>query len=126
VLQEVLKNDFESFIKREMRERHDFLYPPFYRLIQIQLKHKKNEVLAEAAQFFAERLRTKLGDRVLGPAVPGVSRVRTYYLIDIVIKLGLNSKGLIYTKELVREINEELKLKKGMGSTRVLVNVDPY
>ena len=126
VLKEVIHNEFDAFIKREMHERYDFSYPPFYRLIQIQLKHKKIEVLAEAAQFFADRLRLKLGERVLGPAVPGVARVRTYYLMDIMIKLGLNSKGLIYTKELIKEVQDELRNKKGMGSARVLVNVDPY
>jgi primosomal protein N' (replication factor Y) len=126
VLKEVMENDFDAFIKREMRERYDFLYPPYYRLIQIQLKHKKSDILAKAAQFFADRLRSKLGERVLGPAVPGVARVRTYYLMDIMIKLGLNSKGLNYTKELIREVQEELKSKKKIGYVRVLVNVDPY
>lgn len=126
VLKEVIQNDFDNFIKRELHERYDFNYPPFYRLIQIQLKHKKIEVLAEAAQFFADKLRLKLGERVLGPAVPGVARVRTYYLMDIMIKLGLNSKGLNYTKELIKEVQEDLKTKKSIGSVRVLVNVDPY
>ncbi len=126
VLKEVMENDFDSFMKRELRERYDFLYPPFYRLIQIQLKHKKSDILAEAAQFFAERLRLKLGERVLGPAVPGISRVRTYYIMDIMIKLGLNSKGLIYTKNLIREVQDELKSKKKIAYVRVLVNVDPY
>ena len=126
VLKDVIDNNFDDFVKRELHERYDFHYPPFNRLIQIQLKHKKIEVVAEAALFFANKLRLKLGARVLGPAVPGISRVRTYYLMDIMIKLGLNSKGLNYTKELIKEVQEELRAQKGIGSARVLVNVDPY
>lgn len=126
VLHEVQHNDFARFIKREMRERHDFLYPPFYRIIKIQLKHKKDNVVSEAANFLAERLRLKLGHRVLGPAAPGIARVRGLYLMDIMIKLGLNSKGLQFSKDLILEAQQELKLQKGLSSVRVLVNVDPY
>jgi len=126
VLHEVQHGDFDRFIKREMRERHDFLYPPFYRIIKIQLKHKKDNVVSEAANFLAERLRLKLGHRVLGPATPGVARVRGLYLMDIMIKLGLNSKGLKYTKDLILEAQVELKQQKGLSSVRVVINVDPY
>jgi primosomal protein N' (replication factor Y) len=126
VLYEVLKYDFEAFISREMKERNDFYYPPFCRIIHIQLRHKTVETLHAAANFFAERLKSVLGERVLGPAIPGISRVRTYYLSDILIKLGLNSVGLNQSKDLIREIQDELKGMKKISSTRVVLNVDPY
>jgi primosomal protein N' (replication factor Y) len=126
VLYEVLKYDFETFISREMKERNDFYYPPFCRIIHIQLRHKTVETLHVAANFFAERLKSVLGERVLGPAIPGISRVRTYYLCDILIKLGLNSVGLNQSKDLIREIHDELKGMKKISSTRVVLNVDPY
>lgn len=126
VLQEVRKLDFNSFINRELRERKDFAYPPYFRVIHIQIRHKKPDMVEKAAKFFAQSLQTKLGNRVLGPATPGISRIRTYYLRDILIKLGKNSKQLEATKAFILKIEAHLKAQKGFSTIRVVVDVDPY
>ncbi|BDS15073.1 replication restart helicase PriA [Aureispira anguillae] len=126
VLQEVQKGNFQNFFQRELKERSDFGYPPFHRLIKVQLKHKKPDMVEKAAKFFAECLRTKLGDRILGPATPGISRIRTYYIRDIIIKLGKNSKQLDYTKQLINDVQNHLKAQKGFSTIRLIVDVDPY
>lgn len=126
VLKEVQKNNFQAFFNRELQERIDFAYPPFHRLIKIQLKHKKPAIVDKAARFFAECLRTKLGDRILGPATPGISRIRTYYIRDIIIKLGKNSKQLDYTKQLIWDVQNHLKTQNGFSTIRLIVDVDPY
>ncbi|HPI09270.1 MAG TPA: primosomal protein N', partial [Saprospiraceae bacterium] len=74
VLQEVLLGDFRGFADRELKERHEFHYPPFYRLIAIQLRHKDPKVVHEAAAEFGKMLRRSLGDRVLGPVLPNIAR----------------------------------------------------
>ena len=126
VLHEVQKSNFQQFFQRELKERIDFAYPPLHRLIKIQIKHKKPEVVEKAATFFAECLRTKLGERVLGPAIPGISRIRTYFLRDILIKLGKNSKQLDYTKQLILDVQHHLKSQQGFSTVRIVIDVDPY
>lgn len=126
VLQEVQKSNFQQFFQRELKERIDFAYPPLHRLIKIQIKHKKPEIVEKAATFFAECLRTKLGERVLGPAIPGISRIRTYFLRDILIKLGKNSKQLDYTKQLILDVQHHLKSQQGFSTVRIVIDVDPY
>lgn len=126
VLMEVKKSDFKSFFNRELQERIDFAYPPFYRLIQIQLKHKKPEMVEKAAVFFAEHLRKNLGNRVLGPATPGISRIRTYFLRDIMVKLSKNAQQLEEAKALIIEAQDILKSQEGFSTVRVVVDVDPY
>lgn len=126
VLKEVLNNDFPTFFKREISERHDFLYPPFYRLIHITLKHKKPRTLNEAGYFYVKFLKEKLGTMVIGPAIPSIPRVRGYYLIDVMIKLGRNTKQIQFAKEVVLQSNLLLQQKEGYSSVRVNVNVDPY
>lgn len=126
VLEEVKRNNFHRFFERELQERKDFAYPPFHRLIKIQLKHKKVDIVDKAAKFFTECLRSKLGDRILGPATPGISRIRTYYIRDIIIKLGKNSKQLDYTKQLIIDVQNHLKAQKGFSTVRLIVDVDPY
>ncbi len=126
VLKEVQKNDFNAFFSRELKERSDFAYPPFHRLIKIQIKHKKPDVADKAAKFMSESLKNKLGNRILGPSVPGISRVRTYYLRDIVVKLGKNNEQLNYSKKLLQDLSSYLKSQKGYSSVRVIIDVDPY
>lgn len=126
VLSEVQRNDFDGFLARELEERADFVYPPFSRLIQITLKHKKEETVEVGAKYFAEHLRRRLGNRVLGPATPGIARVRDLYIREISLKLGHSSKELEAAKALLLEVQDELKSQKGYSSVRILMDVDPY
>lgn len=127
VLQEVVDYNMPDFVERELQERQRFKYPPYVRLIRIQLKHKKKGPLQLAGQFVADRLRSRLGHRVLGPAEPGVSRIRNYYLLDILLKLEThNSKQLNHSKDLLWDVQEQLKMQKGLSGIRMVVDVDPY
>lgn len=126
VLREVLKNDFETFLNRELTERRNFQYPPFFRLIHIQLKHKKQDVVAHAARHFAEALRNKVNDSILGPAAPGISRVRNLYLMDIIVKSTIRSAGNKELKSLIRNLSEELKSISSFSALRISIDVDPY
>ena len=74
-----MNNNFENFYQRDLFERKKFGYPPHSRLIEITLKHKENEFVQEAAQVFTEMLRKNLGNRVLGPHIPLVSKIRNLY-----------------------------------------------
>ena len=73
---------------RELQERHKFSYPPFFRLIGIELRHKDRESAAAAAHWFANALRPTLGAALLGPTEPGIGRVRNYYLQEILLKIA--------------------------------------
>lgn len=126
VLAEVFSNDFENFFRREILERRTFKYPPFNRLIKIQISHKKIDRLKFAADYFASHLKDKLGARVLGPSEPGIPRVRGYYLKDILIKLERNANIINVTKDLTNQIAARLMKEKGMSSVKINIDVDPY
>lgn len=126
VLTEVFDNDFLSFFSREITERRSFKYPPFYRLIKITLRHKKPEKLNQATKIFDKNIKSKLGDWVKGPAIPYVSRVRGYFLIDFLVKIEKNPKKIKAAKEYIQEAADEVKRTEGLSGVRVKVNVDPY
>lgn len=125
VIKEVIDNDFQAFYEREIMERKAFEYPPFTRLINITLKHKKSDVLNRGAKIFAQVLRAKLGKRLLGPTVPPVGRVREYYLLDIMIKMERNPAIWKATKDLVWEATRVMQQEEGFSTVRVNVDVDP-
>lgn len=124
VLKEVFDNDYNAFFTREIMERHTFNYPPFSRLIKITLKHKKPATLNDGTKLFAHILKQKMGERVLGPSVPHVGRVRGYYLLDILIKLEKNAAVIKRAKEVIREATVTLHKESGFSGVRVNVDVD--
>ncbi len=126
VLLDVQKSNFTSFFQREIEERKAFSYPPFVRLIAINLKHKKPEVLREAAKVFTKLLRFHLGDRVSGPAIPLVEWVNTYYINNYLIKLERDTSKLALAKQIIAEATHELQTLDGFSNVRVAVDVDPY
>lgn len=126
VLSEVFHNDFETFFQREILERKAFLYPPFQRLIKITLSHRKIDSVKFAANYFGKIAKNKLGSRVLGPTEPGIPRVRSYYLRDILIKLERNQNVINLTKQLIIEISQRLQKEKGMSGVKINIDVDPY
>ncbi len=125
VLREVLDNDFPAFYSREIMERKSFHYPPFSRLIKVTLKHKKPEVLNRGTAVFYKVLRQKLGQRVLGPSVPSVGRVRNYFLLDILVKMEMNSSIWAAAKNTIREATRVMQRGEGFSTVRVNVDVDP-
>lgn len=125
VLLEVLRSDFRGFAERELRERMEFHYPPFFRLINLELRHKDPKVVHEAAAQFGKMLRAKLGERVLGPVLPNIARIRGYFAQDIMLKLEKSAPLLRDAKGLIRHSTEILVGKPGFSQVQVVVDVDP-
>ena len=101
-----------------------FKYPPFYRLIYVYLKHRKGEVLDQAADLMAGYLRNGLGSRVLGPDRPPVSRIQTLFIKKIVVKIEQQasmSKVREYLQQVQRAIVEDERFR----SLLVYYDVDP-
>lgn len=126
VLGEVMNNDYNAFTQRELREREVFLYPPYYRLINIQIKHKVKNTADAAAEFFSKELRKTLLHRVLGPSEPPVNRVRDYYILNLMVKLERNTELINTAKKAIDTCTVALLSQKGYSSVRVVVDVDVY
>ncbi|MDX1477780.1 MAG: primosomal protein N' [Saprospiraceae bacterium] len=125
VFADVAMNDYQSFFQRELLSRKQWLYPPFFHLIKITLKHKVKGTVVGAARLLAHRLKEHLGNRVLGPAEPGIARVRNQYLMDIGIKIERKPQASASVKKLLREQIAQLHKERGMTTVRVNVDVDP-
>ena len=69
-----------SYIMTNWQNGRCSKYPPYYRLIYVYLKHRKEDILDLAADTMAAQLRSGLGDRVLGPDKPPVARIQTLFI----------------------------------------------
>ncbi|MCD8043572.1 MAG: primosomal protein N' [Tannerellaceae bacterium] len=82
---------YENMVKLQLSERSMFRYPPYYRLIYIIVRSRNAVVLEELAYTYAEKLRGKLGERVLGPVTPPVNRIQSLYIKKIVLKIEVSA-----------------------------------
>jgi primosomal protein N' (replication factor Y) len=126
VIKQIVANDYEGMYREEMIERKQFRYPPFYKLIQIDIKHKDLGKLLIISEAFAKDLKLQLGDMVLGPQAPLISRVRNYYIQCIILKIDWKNQSVLKVKNLLKEkvsLFEADKINKGGF---IILDVDPY
>lgn len=124
LIHQVVANDYNGLYQTQIDERRLFKYPPFYRLIYVYLKYRKEGVLEQAADLMAGYLRNGLGDRVLGPDRPPVSRIQTLFIRKIVVKIEQQasmSKVREYLQQVQRAIIEDERFR----SLLVYYDVDP-
>ena len=125
VLLFVQQHDFKRFYDFELENRNRFFYPPFSRLIKIILKHKMKEVVTEAADRLGDALKKDMHDFVVGPAAPVVNRIRSLYLMDILIKLPKDSHMLQQYKRVIANHFNLLHAEKKFRSVTLIADVDP-
>ena len=87
LIHQVVRNDYVSFYNSQVLERREFHYPPFYRLINIYLRHKDNDLVETAANVLGNRLRQWFGIRLLGPDRPSIAKVKQQNIRKLVLKL---------------------------------------
>ena len=87
IIRQVIDHDFKAMYKNELIDRRNFHYPPFYRLIQLTLKHKDQSKVEMGAVFLGQVLKQAFGVRILGPEAPGIARVRNFFHQQILFKI---------------------------------------
>jgi len=125
VIKETESYNYIQFYKRELRERKHFLYPPFFRMISITIKHKKPDVAEDAALLMAIKLKSKLNQRVIGPSVPGIARIRGFYQQQIIIKMERDMSIIKQIKKLILDTKNEVMKTDGKKTVRIIIDVDP-
>ena len=125
IIKQVVANDYAQMYADEMAERKQFNYPPFTRLIFINVKHKEANILNLAAQTLANSLRAQLGNRILGPEQPLVSRIRNYYIKQIIIKTEKNI-AIQKVKTILKDTIKDFNAQKEFKSVITQIDVDPY
>ena len=125
ILRDVLNNNYANMAKRELHERQLFSYPPYIRLIRIELRHKDKELCEQTAQFYAEYLRQHLPENIMGPTEASVFRVNDLYRYQILLKLPLSAQSLTHAKKTITHYYNELQKVKKYNSVRILFDVDP-
>ena len=124
LIAQVVRNDYAAFYRSLADERLAFRYPPFFRIINVYLKHQKDAVVQTASLELGARLRQWFGDRVLGPDKPAVSRVKTLSIRKLVLKLELGI-DMPRVRQYLHLAQQQMLQDKRYSSLQLYYDVDP-
>ncbi len=126
VIKQVVEHDYEGLFEAELLEREQYNYPPFYRLIQLDVKHKDATKAYQSAYKLAVVLQQLFGDMVLGPQTPLISRIRNYYINSILIKANKQNTSIIKLKSTLKIAINDFQSQKEFKNVVIKIDVDPY
>ncbi|REC73063.1 primosomal protein N' [Chryseobacterium elymi] len=107
VFQLIKMNNPAKIYKYILTERQKFHYPPFTKLIMIELKHRKEDKVNRASQFLGSILRKYLPEEcVLGPERAQIARLNNLYQFQIMLKLPRGKKYDEFKKMILLSLNE--------------------
>ncbi|MGB1184733.1 MAG: replication restart helicase PriA, partial [Schleiferiaceae bacterium] len=124
IIQMAMNHDYTGMMQRELGVRREFSYPPFVRLITITLKHRDQKLLQRASNDFARSLRSKIGDRFLGPEFAPIARLKNLYQMQIIVKVDKGSVGT-KVRDRIKKSHQEILLSPDYNRVRVVFDVDP-
>jgi primosomal protein N' (replication factor Y) (superfamily II helicase) len=124
VLQFVQQHDYKKMVEEELEKRKQFFYPPFSRIIHISFRHKMKDVVERAAHHYADALRNKYGQYIVGPAEPVINRIRNQYLMEMLLKLPRDTKTIAQCKKDLLDQIAVLSNEKSYRSVTVIADVD--
>jgi primosomal protein N' (replication factor Y) len=116
----ILTQNTAVFYQNELQERKEFGYPPFVRLIEIQVKHKEYAQACQIADDLAHLLSKQKEVRVLGPSAGVIGRVQQYFVRQMLLKISGAGAGV--RQQIIEQINQ---IKKIHPTAVVVVDVDP-
>jgi primosomal protein N' (replication factor Y) len=125
IIQLVLRHDYLNMYKSQAEERKTFGYPPFTRLVRINIRHKEWNSLNEFSALLGSLLKESFGKRVLGPEAPVITKIHSWHIKTILIKIE-KEKSVSGAKNLIEKSIEKIEKMKGASSLKISIDVDPY
>ena len=121
----LLQRPFPLFFNRELPTRRDLHYPPFARLIRIELRHKNQAFLESQAVAIRNLLLPVFGEALLGPEYPPITRLRNEYRQVALLKVSrkLNPPKV---RDLLKDKIDTYYRTAPQKTLRIMVDIDPY
>lgn len=126
ILHLIQTGDYEQFYQDEIKERENFLYPPFVRLIKLVVKSDDQNLTLKVATEFRDLLLQSFGKgRVLGPEAPIIERIRDVYYQELLIKIERQGIDLNKAKQAIKDTAAHILQKQHYKKARIEFDVDP-
>ena len=124
VLQMVQNHDYEALYRHQLKERELFRYPPFHRVIRLQMRHAKQAQVHEAATMLQSHLARIFGKRVSGVIIPSVERVQAYYIRELTLRIEQGA-NMAEAKRRIKEAIDYISSIPSGKNVKIIADVDP-
>ena len=124
IIKHVINYDYEKMYENQLEERKDYNYPPYVRLIRITIKDRSYEKLNSSVDWLNNIVRDNFKGVILGPVYPQISRIKSKYHKEFLIKLR-NLKELNEFRNVFQKIQKSFDSISKYRSVRIIVDVDP-
>ena len=124
MLQLVKTHDYVALYKQQLTEREMFHYPPFHRIIRLQLRHAKQAQVHTTATQLQTHLARIFGRRVSAVIIPSVERVQAYYIRELTLRIEAGA-NIAEAKRRLNEAIEYIFSMKSNKNVKLIIDIDP-
>ena len=124
VLEMVRNHDYEALYRQQTAEREMFHYPPFHRIIRIQMRdHNAARVQAVAMQLQAH-LKQVFGARISSVIIPSVERVQAYTIRELNLRIEQGA-NIGEAKRRLKESIDYILSNSSNKNVKLIIDCDP-
>lgn len=122
---EFVKNhDYTGLYANEIKERKTFKYPPFYRLIEVTLRHSDSAKVESAAYLLQQLMAQSFGERCSIVLLPAIQRINNLYIRNIRLRIEA-SASFSKAKTLLQKQMDYIHSLPNLKAIQILMDVDP-
>lgn len=120
----VQTHHYAGLYTQQVKERQDFAFPPFYRLIMITLRHRDLQRLEQCSVALMNHLRTVFGNRVSQIITPLVARRQNQYIRHLRLRVEVEA-NIGRAKAHLRSCICDVLSQNPCKGTTITIDVDP-
>ena len=124
ILELVQHHDYEELYEQQIAERQLFHYPPFHRLIRLQMRDHNGVRVHRVATELQTYLTRIFGRRVSAVIIPSVERVQAYTIRELTLRIE-NNAHIAEAKRRIREAIDQVWSIPSNKNTKIIIDIDP-
>lgn len=124
VLGMVQNHDYEALYNHQIAERKLFNYPPFYRVIRLQLRDHNGVRVHQAVTQLQGYLAKIFGPRVSGVIIPAVEKIQAYTIRELTLRIEQGA-NMSEAKRRLKEAIDQVWSIPSVKNVKIIIDVDP-
>ena len=123
VLSMVRKHDYTALYSQQIAERKLFNYPPFYRVIRLQMRDHNGVRVHRTAIQLQTYLARIFGERVSGVIIPSIERVQAYTIRELTLRIEQGA-NFSEAKRRLKETIDQIWSVSSNKNVKTIIDVD--